>query len=150
MTPNSFGAVVVPRVWIENLFSDVDYRAWTIFTAMTIVAVGAFIWAAFVRKRRVDPHFHPMPPGREKSAMHGPAWSLIRLWKRKSNRRRRRSHWPGPPTAPTGKQTTWNWRRLLGRKRHHHAHRGRRANPTLAETGGLPPVRAEGSPPTAD
>ena len=101
MTPNSFGAVVVPRVWIENLFSDVDYRAWTIFTAMTIVAVGAFIWAAFVRKRRVDPHFHPMPPGREKSAMHGPAWSLIRLWKRKSNRRRRRSHWPGPPTWPS-------------------------------------------------
>jgi hypothetical protein len=46
-------------------------------------------------------------------------------------------------TAPK-RRTSW----FSFRKRHRHRHRQRRRNPTLAEAGGLPPVRSEEPPPT--
>ena len=108
------GLIQSPRLWVESLFSDGDYRGWAIVTAIIVVSVGAFIWAAFVRKRRPDRHFHPLMPRSRHRARHGAAWSLRRLLKAKRRRRRRRAL---------------------------------QANPTLAETGGLPPIRPENSPP---
>ena len=40
--------------------------------------------------------------------------------------------------------------RFLLRRRRHRRHKERRRNPTLAEAGGLPPIRTEGPPPPSN
>ena len=72
---------------------------------------AVFVWAAFFRKPRRHRHHHP----------HG------------------HSPKPLPETRSESRKAGW----LLFRKRHRHRHRHRELprNPTLAETGGLPPVR---------
>jgi hypothetical protein len=70
-------------------------------------------------------------------------WAVHHARKRK--RRRREHHAPAPesaptvaqPEAPSGRQPHRHHRQ----RRHRQEHRGR--NPTLAETGGLPPLRPE-------
>jgi hypothetical protein len=41
----------------------------------------------------------------------------------------------------------WNAGKFLLRRRRHRRHRQHRRNPTLAEAGGLPPIRSEDHPP---
>ena len=67
-------------------------------------------------------------------------------------RRRHHRHFHRPPTAPplAEKHRSWSWRRLLGLKHPRHRHHRRHANSNLAESGGLPPIRAGGSPPAID
>jgi len=104
-------------VSMDDLFRDVDYRSVIIYGSLALVALAAFIWAAFFRRRR-----------------------------------RRHHHFHRPRTAPppAEKHRSWSWRRLLGLKRRRHRRHPRRSNPTLAQSGGLPPIRAEDSPPAAD
>ena len=69
---------------------------------------------------------------------------------RRRRRHRHHFHRAGAAPPPVEKHRSWSWRRLLGRKRRHRRRRERRVNPTRAETGGLPPVRADESPHTID
>src|SRR5882672_2281194 len=55
-------------------------------------------------------------------------------------------HHRSPTPAPRKPAEKSRWRQLFSRKRRHR--RGRSRNPTLAETGGLPPLRAEEPPET--
>jgi hypothetical protein len=50
-------------------------------------------------------------------------------------------------SLPDGAAGKWTFSRLFFRKRHRRRHRERPRNPTLAEAGGLPPIRSEEQPP---
>jgi hypothetical protein len=94
-----------------------------IFGSITLVTLAVLLWAAFIRKtrRRHSRHHH----------------------------HHHHRHTPSPNEAPAVPQTedAADWPEKRRRRRRHHHHRPR--NPTLAETGGLPPIRPE-SPPDAE
>jgi hypothetical protein len=84
------------------------------------VAVALFIWAFFIRKRRpTDPRLKAIEPG--------------------------------PLEDPEANQETHHHHHHGRHHRRHKKHRSqtshRQRNPTLAETGGLPPIRPEGEVP---
>jgi hypothetical protein len=72
------------------------------------------------------------------------------IWAAYFRKRPRRHHYhfrrrsaPPPPEGPAaGGKDRW----FSSRKRHRHRHRERPLNPTLAEVGGLPPVRKKEDP----
>jgi len=91
-----------------------------IFGAIGLVTLLVVLWAVFLRKRRRRRRSHHH--GSEHSLQ--PAETLVA---------------PNPAADPSPPAQRRH-RRRSGRKH-------RRLNPTLAETGGLPPVRPEDSPP---
>lgn len=84
------------------------------------LALVLFIWAFFIRKRKpVDPHLRAIEPG---------------------------------PTLPEPAESSGGAHRHRHHRRHRHRHRKRdgshsQRNPTLQETGGLPPYRPDDAPP---
>jgi type VI protein secretion system component VasK len=98
-----------------------------IFGAIGLVTLLLLFWAAFIRKRRRRRHSH-----HHHHHHHHPQDS------------------PSPaevPEAPSTADASAAPEKRRRRRRSHHQHRPR--NPTLAETGGLPPIRPE-SPPDAE
>src|SRR5438874_5278115 len=85
--------------------------------ALLVAIVLPFLWAVFLRKRRRRRHHYHYPQN------HSPA--------------------PAEEIMPNGTDDVSTKRRKWRRRRRDHRPR----NPTLAETGGLPPVRPEGTPP---
>lgn len=82
--------------------------------ALALVVTGAFIWAAFIRE-----------PGKQHS-------------------RHRRHHWrQSKPGKSDSSDESHSHRRMSSKKRRRRR-KERPSNPTLAETGGLPPKRSEG------
>ena len=45
------------------------------------------------------------------------------------------------------KKTTSGIKEIIHQRQHQHRHKHRQLNPTLAQTGGLPPIREESKPP---
>src|SRR5262249_22561711 len=90
-----------------------------VFGALAIVTLVVVLWAAFVRKKkRSREHYH--------HHRHRPATETE------------------TPVATQSEQTSENsGRERRRRRRRRRDHRPR--NPTLAETGGLPPIKPEGS-----
>jgi hypothetical protein len=92
-----------------------------ILGALALVAAAIFLWAAVVRKPRKRKHSY-------------------RHW-----------HTPKPAEGKSGADEEKSHHHHGGafhrRRRHRRHHRDRPLNPTLAETGGLPPVRKGGAPP---
>jgi hypothetical protein len=88
-----------------------------IFGAIGLVTLLAVVWAIFLRKRRRRRHSHHHNHQHSSTPTEAP--EAINN--------------DGPAFAPPERR---KWRR--SRHRHHSR------NPTLAETGGLPPVRPEG------
>jgi hypothetical protein len=88
-----------------------------VFGAILLTAVVAWAWVIFARRRRRQHHSHHHSHRHSHATADAPAR-------------------PAPPAAEPPVR-----RRKL---RHRRSHRPR--NPTLAETGGLPPIRA-GAPP---
>jgi hypothetical protein len=82
---------------------------------LLLVTLGAFIWAAFFRKRPRRRHYE--------------------------------FHHHNPDRLANRIKDGWKAGRFLLRRHRHHRHREQRRNPTLAEAGGLPPVRTEEHPP---
>ncbi len=101
--------------------SAVLYQAMLVVICISVVTMGLLLWAAFVRKRsrRSSGHSH-----HSSSSGHS----------HQSNR-----------TAATGETGTGH------RRRRHRRRRSRSPrypqNPTLAQTGGLPPIRRDEPPP---
>jgi type VI protein secretion system component VasK len=95
-----------------------------IFAAIGLVTLLLLIWAAFIRKKRRRKHSHHHHHHHHHSSQPAEAPEV-------------RQAEAAP--APAEKR----------RRRRHSRHRHRPRNPTLAETGGLPPVRPEG-PPTVE
>jgi hypothetical protein len=88
-----------------------------VFGALVIVTLVVVLWAAFVRKKkRSREHYHHH---RHRPLTETPVVAESQQTNENSGRERRR------------------------RKRRRRDHRPR--NPTLAETGGLPPIKPEGS-----
>ena len=87
-----------------------------IFGAMGLVTLLLVLWAVFIRKRRRRRRSHHHVPEPSAQPIDTPVAA-------------KEQDAPSPP------------------KRRHHRHRSgrrhRRRNPTLAETGGLPPIRPE-------
>jgi hypothetical protein len=83
--------------------------------AVLVLTVAIFIWAAFFRK----------PPRRHHSHHHEHHWNAGKSDENSS------------PAVSHSRPRFRFWRR------HRQRHRKRPPNPTLAETGGLPPTRAE-------
>ena len=83
--------------------------------ALLLLAVGLFVWAALVRKRRHRPHYtyphHDSAEAETKREEHHESGGFF-----------------------------------LGKRHRRRRHRYRR-NPTLAEAGGLPPIRSDERPP---
>jgi hypothetical protein len=111
-TPVSEDIRATLKEWVPR-----DLGILILIGTLLLVATGAFIWAAFLRKQRRRSHyeFHQHPP--ERQAKH-------REEKPKGNG-------------------------FFFHKRRHRRHRYSRRNPTLAEAGGLPPIRTEEHPPTS-
>jgi len=86
--------------------------------SLLAVTLAVFIWAAFIRK--------PGSPSRSHSHKH--------------------SHWHPPASAPEAKPERSRSGWFFSRKRHRKRRQERPRNPTLAEAGGLPPIRT-GEPP---
>ena len=107
-------------VTVEEMFEamTIDYRHVATFGAVLLVSIGVFVWAAFFRKPRRHRHHH--------SNGHAPK--------------------PMPEIRSESRKAGWFFFRK--RHRHRHRHRERPRNPTLAEAGGLPPVRTQ-TPPTS-
>jgi type VI protein secretion system component VasK len=96
-----------------------------IFGAIGLVTLLLLFWAAFIRKKRRRRHSH-------------------------HHHHHHHHDSPSPAEVPEASQTADASARPEKRRRwrrSHHHHRPR--NPTLAETGGLPPIRPE-SPPDAE
>ena len=90
-----------------------------VFTAIALITVPVLVWAVFVRKAR----------RRQRSRRHS----------------HHHSHEPAENVAPAeGDNVTTQPRKRRKWRRPRREHRPR--NPTLAETGGLPPVRRGGPP----
>jgi hypothetical protein len=107
-------------VTLEDLFPA---NAWDpgiliIVGSLLAVSLAVFIWAAFFRKSSSRPHAH------HHFHSHRPA--------------------PAPPPDVTSEAPKTSW--FFFRKRHRRRRQERPRNPTLAEAGGLPPIR-DGSPP---
>jgi FtsZ-interacting cell division protein ZipA len=93
-----------------------------IFGAIGLVTLLVLLWAAFIRSKRRRRHSHHHRHHHTQRPAEVPAASQNEDVPASPEKRRRRRH-------------------------SHHGHRPR--NPTLAETGGLPPIRSE-SPPEAE
>jgi len=94
-----------------------------IFGAVAVVTLLLLIWAAFVRSKRRRRHSH-----HHHRHHHSPSVTEVQ------------------PTSQNEESPALPEKRRRRRHSHHH-HRPR--NPTLAETGGLPPIRSE-EPPEAE
>ena len=94
----------------------------TIFGALGLVTLLMLLWAIFLRRRRRRHHRHdyPLPERRQTAAC---------------------------PAGQTGNSAAIESPRHRGWHRPRRPHRPR--NPTLAETGGLPPIRPEPPWPTS-
>jgi hypothetical protein len=90
-----------------------------IFAAIGLVTLVLLVWAAFIRSKRRRRHSHH----HRHHQAQGPA--EVPMASQKEDE-----------AAPPEKR----------RRRRHSRHRHRPRNPTLAETGGLPPIRTENSP----
>ena len=93
-----------------------------IFGAIGLVTALALLWAIFLRKRRRRRHSHHHPQHHSTGPAEVPE-----------------SPKDGGPPVPEEKRR----RHRRSRRRH------RPRNPTLAETGGLPPIRPESAPESA-
>jgi hypothetical protein len=107
-------------VTLEDLFPA---NAWDpgiliIVGSLLAVSLAVFIWAAFFRKSGSRPHAHH----HFQSRGHAQA--------------------PPPDVTPEAPKTGW----FFSRKRHRRRRRERPRNPTLAEVGGLPPIRGGEQP----
>jgi len=76
---------------------------------------------------------------------------LLILWARRyvrrSKRHRHEHHVESRPVGPEENSTTRHHHRHRHRhRRHRHSREERGSNPTLAETGGLPPIRPQSTP----
>lgn len=92
-----------------------------IFGAIGLVTLLLLVWAAFVRSRRRRRHSH----------------------------HHHHHHAQKPTEVPGASQNEDVPAPSEKRRRRHSRHRHRPRNPTLAETGGLPPIRQE-NPPEAE
>ena len=92
-----------------------------IFGAIGLVTLLLLVWAAFVRSRRRRRHSH----------------------------HHHHRHAQRPAELPAALQNEDVPAPSEKRRRRHSRHRHRPRNPTLAETGGLPPIRQE-NPPEAE
>lgn len=92
-----------------------------IFGAIGLVTLLVLVWAAFVRSRRRRRHSH----------------------------HHHHHHAQKPTEVPGASQNEDVPAPSEKRRRRHSRHRHRPRNPTLAETGGLPPIRQE-NPPEAE
>jgi len=88
-----------------------------VFGALTVVTLIIVVWAAFIRKKPREPSSHQYH--RHRPAAQAEAAAVSQEAVEEPGRERRR------------------------RRRRRRDHRPR--NPTLAETGGLPPIKPEGS-----
>jgi hypothetical protein len=107
-------------VSVQEAMKDlsIDFRYLITLGSMFLVSLGVFIWAAFFRK-----------PGRHR-------------------RHHSHRHPPASPLEPKPESRKRGWF-FFFRKRHHRRRRQERPrNPTLAEAGGLPPIRTP-APPTS-
>ena len=93
-----------------------------IFGAIGLVTLLLLVWAAFVRSRRRRRHSH---------------------------HHHHHHHAQRPAELPAALQNEDVPAPSEKRRRRHSRHRHRPRNPTLAETGGLPPIRQE-NPPEAE
>ncbi len=96
-----------------------------IFGAVAVITLLAMLWAAFFRKEHRRGHSHRRHHSRHQS----------------SERVETEASQTSPDT-PSSPEKHSRSRRSRRRRHHHHYAR----NPTLAETGGLPPVRSEDPP----
>jgi FtsZ-interacting cell division protein ZipA len=92
-----------------------------IFGAIGLVTLLLLLWAAFIRSKRRRRHSH----------------------------HHRHHHAQKPTEVPAATQNEDVPAPSEKRRRRHSRHRPRPRNPTLAETGGLPPIRQE-NPPEAE
>jgi FtsZ-interacting cell division protein ZipA len=92
-----------------------------IFGAIGLVTLLLLVWAAFIRSKRRRRHSH----------------------------HHRHHHAQKPTEVPATTQNEDVPAPSEKRRRRHSRHRHRPRNPTLAETGGLPPIRQE-NPPEAE
>jgi len=125
MTPSLPCLADVGGVSLQDFFPThmLDPEYLIIVGCLLAVSLLVFIWAAFVRK----PGSHP--------------------WLRRRHHHSH-SHRPAPaPVAEAPEERRKGWF-SLGKHHHrrHHRRRERPRNPTLAEAGGLPPIRATDQP----
>lgn len=90
-----------------------------IFGVLVVVTLGVFIWAAFIRRRRRRKRVHHYPRSRPESI----------------------SSEAKPAGESSNAEASGSGSRKKRRRRREH----RPKNPTLAETGGLPPMREDGA-----
>jgi type VI protein secretion system component VasK len=110
----------IDQVWSFWRFMDPTTRGGLIiFGTIGLVTLLAALWAIFLRKRRRQRRSH--------HHAHRPSSQPVKT-----------SEAPNDEDAPSPPEKRRH-RRRSGRR-----HRSR--NPTLAETGGLPPIRPEGPP----
>ena len=112
-------AVDANQVLASWRFDSVTREWFIILSAIGLVTLLALGWAIFLRKRHRHRHSH-------------------------HHRHRHSSEPTETQMAPTDAAAAPPEKRRH-RRRHRHRHRPR--NPTLAETGGLPPIRPEDTPP---
>ena len=74
-------------------------------------------------------------------------WALVFSTKARHRRHRHRHHHHHKSYREEIKKGTDGLKQIIQQGRHHHRHEHRPLNPTLAETGGLPPVRSPERPP---
>jgi len=76
---------------------------------------------------------------------------LLILWARRyvrrSKRHRHGHHSESRSVQQEGSDTRYHRRHRHHHRRRRHSHEERASNPTLAETGGLPPIRPQSTPP---
>ena len=115
-------AVDVDKVLATYRFMDPStLGGLLVFGAIGLVTLLALIWAIFLRKRRRRRHSHHHAHRHESPPTETPAA-------------------PNDEDATAPPQKRRKWRR--SHRKHH------QRNPTLAETGGLPPVRPDSPPET--
>lgn len=121
----TLAVVQIPtEIWDESFIRRVnvwDMNTMILVGSLVLVTATIFVWAAALRKPGRRPRYH---------------------FARKT-----------PKPEPREQPERWKFSSLLSSKQqHHHHHRRRRhklpRNPTLAEAGGLPPIRSEEQPPT--
>jgi FtsZ-interacting cell division protein ZipA len=101
-------------------WSNPAFREWLmIFASIGLVSLLLLLWAAFVRKKRRRRHSH--------------------------HHQHHQTERPAEvPEAPQHEEAAASREKRHRRRRSRHRHRPR--NPTLAETGGLPPIRQDPPP----